>query len=155
MKTNVTYLSKKFQVNPTKHAVNCVLRWEFDMTKLPNYDALLELPYFIEFVTNLVNDGVCTFGEDENRLVFTERGFSKCAPTDEFNEQVGRNLALTRAQKLAFQNAYMLYNTIYELVYKSFAYDLEQKMTANLTSSFRCANHEHEITNHEPVVYEK
>lgn len=159
-KTNLTYVKKSYGVNPKKKFVKCVLDYEINLDKIPGIQTLAQMPEFENFINNLVyvynipcyDTDVEGFHSDCGVLVFTTEAVAQCAPGDEFNEDLGRKLALTRAQKQAFQTARGFYSELFSLVDNEFA-GLVDLIYGSDMSADKCKVHEHELTGHTMVDY--
>lgn len=109
-KTNVTYANKSFGVNTKNKEVNCTLTCEINLDKVPCIEFLENKERYAKLITDLVykkhmklydftESGVQT---EHGVLTFTTTGKAKCSEMDEFNEVIGKRIALTRAQSKAF-----------------------------------------------------
>ena len=154
-KTNLTYVKKSYGVNPKKNFVKCVLDYEINLDKIPGIQTLALMPGFEDFINKLVyrydvpcyDTDVEGFPSDYGVLVFTTEAVANCAPGDEFNEETGKKLALTRAQKQAFRTARDLYASLFKLVDDEFC-GLMGLIYGSDMSADKCKAHEHEITGH-------
>ena len=143
-KTNVKYVKKVFGVNHEEKTVTCVLTYEIDTRSIPGINILTNLPEYNDFINCLVyqvgvkyNDGV---------LQFKVQDIAFCASDDEFNETLGKQLALTRAQKLAFRNSKYFYYDIARM-FKNY-YEKFNTLEWNCRQcEINCHEHEFEITN--------
>lgn len=156
-KTNVTYVRKAYGVNPDKRFVKCVLDYEINLDKIPCIQFLAQMPEFEDFINTLVyKNGVHQYDCDNEGwpseygvLSFTTEGVANCADSDDFDEDLGKKLALTRAQKQAFQSAERFYWTLTDM----FANVIDESY--NLCNGCRhsavnCKMHEYELTGHTP-----
>ena len=116
-KTHVEYVTHKEYVNPKKGICVSVLTFRINLNKLPEYDNLLwEFEPFRKYVSSL--DGyVVDFSDNSKEYVYwTVRGKATCNNRDKFDEELGKHIALTRAQKKAFEKAELFYRQIFCLI---------------------------------------
>lgn len=159
-KTNLTYVKKSYGVNPEKKFVKCVLDYEINLDKIPGIQTLAVVPGFEDFINELVyrydvpcyDTDVEGFTSEYGVLMFTTKAVANCAPGDEFDVELGKKLALTRAQKQAFQTARDFYASLFKLVDDEFSGLMGLIYGAELSAD-KCKAHEHEITGHTPVDY--
>jgi len=147
MKTNVTYLNQKYNVNPIKRAVNCLLVFGINLDKLPNIDWLVENEEFSRFIEMVIDNNCATLdiehdlqGNQVRMLKFKTNGISYCAPEDKFSEELGKKIACSRAQHQAFEIASAFYGEISEMIGK--VYDKYAELSINCKSSCQaCTSH--------------
>lgn len=99
MKTSVKYVKKTFYVNAEKKTVTCKLDFTIDIPDGP-----------LKFINDsdkaknvLFKNGECYY--DDNDVLhkkFSVVGVTKCTDNDTFDEELGKKLALTKAQAKAF-----------------------------------------------------
>lgn len=111
-KTRVKYLN----INYTVHGktVSCDLYFTIQFSKTPNMDFILSRATEICSKYNVVADNTY-MDENENVVfqpVFKLRGSATCHKSDRFNFEVGRRIALTKAQRKAFNMAYNIYGDL-------------------------------------------
>lgn len=157
MKTNLTYVKKRFGVNPNKKFVKCVLDFEINLDKVPGIELLAEMPEFTNLINTLVYckgvnlvdiDSMCNESE-YGTLVFTTEALAKCAPNDEFDQDLGEKLAMTRAQKQAFRVAESFYSDVQNVVINKFD-GLWDLLYGSLFAAENCKAHEYELTGYTP-----
>lgn len=156
-KTNVNYVSKVYGINEKKRFVKCSLTFEIDLDKVPGIEMLETSQKYDDFVNSLINSNQvkCFNATAEGIysvhgvLVFKTEGIAQCSPEDEFDVELGRKLACTRAQRAAFIRANALYRKFGDILYEPLEqmYDLGVN---SLTAFERCFRHEHELTGNEP-----
>lgn len=74
-------------------------------------------------------------------LVIHTRGTAVCLPTDTYDYEVGRRLAYTRAQKVAFRKAAAIYAEMFD----RFAEDFSNVVNNCMSSAVGCEYHTYEI----------
>lgn len=108
-KTRVKYLNTNYTVHGK--TVSCDLYFTIQFSKTPNMDFILSCATEICSKYNVVADNTY-MDENENIVfqpVFKLRGSATCHTSDRFNFEVGRRIALTKAQRKAFNVAYNIY----------------------------------------------
>ena len=147
-KTNVKYVNKAYGVNRNEGIVTCTLDYVIDLDKIPGIHFLSGLPEFNDFINTLVYcEGVKLYDESEyGVLQFRVKDIAFCSTEDEFDEVIGKRLALTRAQKMAFRNAKYFYNEISYIVDR-YRQELNNLVFNSFISEETCHNHEFELTN--------
>lgn len=154
-KTNLTYVKKSYGVNPEKKFVKCALDFEINLDKIPGIQTLAVIPGFEDFINTLVYAGNIPcydtdtegFPSDYGVLVFTTEAVAYCAPGDDFDAELGKKLALTRAQKQAFITARDFYSELFKFVDDEFC-GLMGLVYGSELSADKCKKHEHELTGH-------
>lgn len=154
-KTNLTYVKKSYGVNPKQKFVKCVLDYEINLDKIPGIQTLACMPEFEDFINTLVYDAKVPcydtdmdgFPSAHGVLVFRSEGIAQCSPADEFDAELGKKLALTRAQRQAFGDASAFYDALTEIIHNEFD-GLYGLMFGCMNSRHNCAVHEHELTGH-------
>ena len=171
MKTNVIYLNQEYSVNPDKQAVHCRLTYAINLDMIPGIDVLVSSPEFDDYMEYLTNkyDGVSTFYENNitvthydgsstthetnhGFLVFESTGLCKCAPQDNFDADLGKKIASTRAQEMAFKDTKVFYEDLANMVMGMFG-DLFSLIENCENSAKKCKKHSHDLTGHTPVEY--
>jgi len=157
MKTNVVYLEQDYNVNPNKKSVFCMLTYGIDLAKVPGIEMLVNTLEFDDLMESLTNKytGIAYFdgdASDYGMLVLNTSGQSKCAPTDEFNEDLGRKLANTRAQENAFREAKEIYD-LFLMIIEDKIEGLYNLYGGCCESIDKCKQHTHDLTGHTPVQY--
>ena len=120
MKTNVYYLDQKYNVNEKKRCVHCRLTFGIKMHNIPGIDMLErndEFLAFMDYITDI--DSIGEYDNEKNMFVATVEAMSRCDDSDVFDEDFGRKLALTRAQKHAFSLASLFYQEIKMILAKT------------------------------------
>jgi hypothetical protein len=119
-KTLVEYVTHTEYVNTQKKICVSVLDFRICLNKLPNWSGMLDYfeplnIYLNNFAVTLEHDPV-QYGS-KSYVNFTVRGIAKCNDNDEFNEETGKHIALTRAQAKAFATAERFYTGFFKVVY--------------------------------------
>ena len=112
-KTGVRYLKVNYNVNKDKRVVACHLVWGINMSKIPYIDMLIESDVFKNIVLPQGNVSLYendSTGKLEYYITIETVGFADCCPEDEFDTDLGKKIALTRAQRYAFTDAANFYN---------------------------------------------
>ena len=121
-KTLVEYVTHTDYVNVEKKICVSVLKFRICLNKLPNWSGMLDYfeplnIYLNNFDITLEHDPV-QYGS-KSYVNFTVRGFAKCNDNDEFNEETGKYIALTRAQAKAFATAERFYTGFFRVLYEN------------------------------------
>ena len=169
MKTNVVYLNQEFNVNPEKQAVHCRLIYGINLDSIPGIQLLDNSDIFKDYIDDLSNpyNGICEYYDeavedrtgtifytDRGWLIFETEGISKCAPNDNFNAELGKKVASTRAQENAFKDANMFYEDIKTIVNAEFN-GLDTVIRGTLNAINKCKKHVCDLTGHTPIIYPK
>ena len=96
------------------------MKFRICLNKLPNWAGMLDYfdplnIYLNNFDITIEHDPV-QYGS-KSYVNFTTRGIAKCNDKDEFNEEKGKHIALTRAQTKAFATAERFYAGLFKVVY--------------------------------------
>lgn len=147
-KTNVKYVNKAYGVNRNEGIVTCTLDYVIDLDKIPGIHFLGELNEFNDFINTLIYcEGVKYIDQDGwGALQFRVKEIAFCSTEDEFDEVLGKRLALTRAQKMAFRNTKYFYDEISNIINR-YRQELNNLAFNSFVSEERCHNHEFELTN--------
>ena len=147
-KTNVNYVKTSYGVNPQEKSVTCVIDYEISMDKIPSIEILTEMDEFNEYITRLVyQHGVKYINKGRyGALQFRTQDIAYCANSDTFDENIGKRLAQTRAQKLAFRYTKLFYKDITDMLFKRFTKILNLSDNC-FGCEWDCHNHEFELTN--------
>lgn len=116
-KTNVTYTNKVYGVSEKNKYVRCTVTFEINLDKVPGIDMLKNTEEYEDLINSLIyfNDVKCydkTHEGIESKngvLSFTSDGIAACSPKDDFDADLGRKIALTRAQADAFNTVSTIY----------------------------------------------
>lgn len=103
-KTGLMYVNKSFDINKETGTVKCTLYFSLLGRK--------DNPIF-KIGDNKTMNRICKSTNNTNFPYFTAVGTARCNKDDEFNEDFGKKLALTRAQEHAFIIASRAYGKIY------------------------------------------
>lgn len=153
MKTNVTYLNQKFNVNPKKNTVHCLLTWYINLNNIPGIEYLTNgMDEFNKYIKKYIDSGVEWYEDSKTKgvggLKFVTKGIAKCAPGDNFDEKLGRHLALTRAQREAFNISCQFYTGIYGIINSIFK-GIGNLAINSFWSRENCHKHECDLTGHD------
>lgn len=148
-KTNVNYVHKSFRVDKHEKTVTCTLDYEIPMNKIPGFANLIQIDAVADFINRLIYQYGVKFisGDDKGTaLRFRTQDIAFCSTEDEFDIELGKKLALTRAQKLAFRNTKYFYRDLMNIVIDTFG-DLDVLGSNCEFCEYDCHNHEFELTN--------
>ena len=144
-KTRVKYLNTNYTLYGK--TVSCDLYFTIQFYKTPNMDFILSRATDICSKYNIVGDNT-HFDENQNVVfqpVFKLRGSATCHTSDRFNFEVGRRIALTKAQRKAFNMAYNIYADL-----RCMAAQLEEEfsklMSGSLYAFYDCDKHLEELS---------
>ena len=118
-KTGVRYLNVQYNVNPGKRVVACHLTFGLNLNRIPFIEMLENTEEFQKLIFNefRVEDWTVNDDYDYEPHVVTEIvAFADCAPDDEFDIELGKKIALTRAQAGAFDTAAYIYDRIQDIL---------------------------------------
>lgn len=146
LKTGVTYLSKNYNVNEVKRLVACHLKFGINLDHMPYIGMLAKSKKFNHLLNCLdVEKWEDKFGRSYNFVVLDTVGFAYCAPDDIFDGDLGKKIALTRAQSEAFKITTYFYNRCADILFEaSQRYDILVDNCKESTHS--CNNHIVELT---------
>ena len=143
-KTGVRYLNVQYNVNPGKRVVACHLTFGLNLDRLPHIEMLKDNDEFIRLVENEFRIEHWTVNDDNETYaphVVTEViAFADCAPEDKFDEELGKKIALTRAQAGAFDTAAYIYDKIQDIFINA-ANDIDVRFENCVESIDKCNNH--------------
>lgn len=144
-KTRVKYLNINYFVEGNR--VSCDLYFTIQFSKTPNMDFMVSRAAKICSKYNVVRDNT-HFDEHENVVfqpVFKLRGFATCHKSDKFDFETGKRIALTKAQRKAFNMAYKIYGEL-----RCMAAQLEEEfsklMSGSLYAFDDCDKHLEELS---------
>lgn len=132
-KTLVEYVKHTEYVNVEKKTCVSVLKFRICLNKLPNWAGMLD---YFEPLNIYLNNFDITLEHDpvqyglKSYVNFTVRGIAKCNDNDEFNEETGKYIALTRAQAKAFAKAETFYSGMWRVLYENICSPI-MRLTAN------------------------
>lgn len=151
MKTNVTYLNKAYNINPDKGVVFCMLDFMIDLNKIPGIEMLVHNDDFVQYMNKITDEykGFATFEylnclDDFGRIYIRTTGIAKCSPNDNFDEELGKKIALTRTQKKAFQIAKDFYWNIFSILMKDVNNIVRLGVNCD-SSAYICKAHEYKL----------
>ena len=142
-KTGVRYLNVQYNVNPGKRVVACHLTFGLNLNRLPYIEMLKDNEEFINLVEREFRVEEWTIDDDffyEPHVVTEVVAFADCAPEDEFDEVLGKKIALTRAQSGAFDTAAYIYERIQDIFLKA-ANEIDIRLENSIESIDKCNKH--------------
>ena len=142
-KTGVRYLNVQYNVNPGKRVVACHLTFGLSLNRIPFIEMLKDNDEFIKLVEKefRVEDWAINENEWYEPHVVTEVvAFADCAPEDEFDAELGKKIALTRAQAGAFDTAAYIYERIQDIFIKA-ANEIDVRFENCIDSIDKCNCH--------------
>ena len=142
-KTGVRYLNVQYNVNPGKRVVACHLTFGLNLNRIPFIEMLKDNDEFIKLVEKefRVEDWAINDNEWYEPHVVTEIvAFADCAPEDEFDAELGKKIALTRAQAGAFDTAAYIYERIQDIFIKA-ANEIDVRFENCIDSIDKCNCH--------------
>ena len=143
MKTNTKLIETKTYVNRDKCSITVVQKYELDIFALKNFVEAAEACDDIKDYVQCSIAPIGKFGFENNKLVLTVSGKSRCMPNDKFDETLGFRIADTRAQSKAMKIFAKFYDGLIDLIYDNFICDVQNKYN-NCCNSY-WASKEHEI----------
>ena len=141
-KTGVRYLKVNYNVNPKKNVITCHLIFGLNLTRMPFIEMLIQNErindlFNKEFKINWYQDE----NEEVNPYVTSEIvAFAYCAPEDKFDAELGKKIALTRAQAGAFDTAAYIYEKIQDIFIKA-ANEIDVRFENCIDSIDKCNCH--------------
>ena len=105
MKTNVVFSEPKYIVNKEKKTVVCLLKVEPEMSPRGTHYWDDSRWYSNKFNTDCMGK-------------FQAKGVAKCSEDDEFNEQLGKRIAESKAKKQGFAIASQIMETVFDKLVK-------------------------------------
>lgn len=148
LKTGVGYLDVKYNWNENKRVVACHLKWGINLDRIPFIDMLNGSARFNEFLQKYhLQEWFNEDNADINTYAVSEvTGFAYCDPSDNFDIDLGKKIALTRAQEGAFEDAQVFWNKCEEFMLE--AANRFSVISENCNDSFnKCAEHVNELAN--------
>lgn len=142
-KTGVRYLNVQYNVNPGKRVVACHLTFGLSLNRLPYIEMLKDNEEFINLVEREFRVEEWTINDDllyEPHVVTEVVAFADCAPEDEFDEVLGKKIALTRAQSGAFDTAAYIYERIQD-IFLNAANEIDIRLENTIESIDKCNKH--------------
>lgn len=146
-KTGVRYLNVHYNVNPGKRVVACHLTFGLCLNNIPHIEMLKDNDEFNKLIFEefRVEDwSIDEYNLFEPHVVCEIVGFADCAPEDEFNEEIGKKIASTRAQIGAFDTAAYIYERI-QNIFINAANDIDIRLENCVLSIDNCDNHINDI----------
>lgn len=155
MKTNVVYTSKVFGVSEKNRTVKCVLTYEVNLDKIPGMSVMMELDDVRDYLDSLLCEKSASISDidsywrmsENGVLSFKTEGFATCSPSDEFDEELGKKIALTRAQRNAFNRMAIMYSNLYDIVYNALCERLGGLEFGCAEAFAKCSEHIEELCN--------
>ena len=142
-KTGVRYLNVQYNVNPGKRVVACHLTFGLNLNRLPYIEMLKDNEEFINLVEREFRVEEWAINDDflyEPHVVTEVVAFADCAPEDEFDEALGKKIALTRAQSGAFDTVAYIYERIQDIFLKA-ANEIDIRLENTIESIDKCNKH--------------
>jgi hypothetical protein len=142
-KTGVRYLNVQYNVNPGKRLFACHLTFGLNLNRLPYIEMLKDNEEFINLVEREFRVEEWAIDDDffyEPHVVTEVVAFADCAPEDEFDEVLGKKIALTRAQSGAFDTAAYIYERIQDIFLKA-ANEIDIRLENSIESIDKCNKH--------------
>ena len=142
-KTGVRYLNVQYNVNPGKRVVACHLTFGLNLNRLPYIEMLKDNEEFINLVEREFRVEEWAIDDDffyEPHVVTEVVAFADCAPEDEFDEVLGKKIALTRAQSGAFDTVAYIYERIQNIFLKA-ANEIDIRLENSIESIDKCNKH--------------
>lgn len=142
-KTGVRYLNVQYNVNPGKRVVACHLTFGLNLNRLPYIEMLKDNEEFINLVEREFRVEEWAIDDDffyEPHVVTEVVAFADCAPEDEFDEVLGKKIALTRAQSGAFDTVAYIYERIQDIFLKA-ANEIDIRLENCIESIDKCNKH--------------
>ena len=146
--TNVTYTIKVYGVSEKNGYVYCTVEYEINLDKVPGIDMLRHTEEFEDLINSLIylNDVKCYdktydgFESTNGVLSFKAEGMAKCSPDDKFDEELGKKIALTRAQAEAFNTASEVYFEFVRIV-ENYMYGIANLAYNSKATEYNCKSH--------------
>lgn len=152
MRTNVTYLEQTYNINPDKGKVYCKLKFGINLNKIEAIKAVCNLDEYNNFINDLTNNytGIASieFKYDKNydeMLVFETGGLAKCSDNDNFDAELGKKLASTKAQRSAFRIAKDFYRFIQKILLNYLCNNSTLIYNCDVVAD-KCKQHEFDLT---------
>lgn len=146
-KTNVQYVDVKYYSG--KSTVVCKLEFEIDLNKIPGVWNWIDNPNIQNFLIDSCTWEGARFNgssyDDCGKVCFIVEGKSKASGGDVFDENVGKRVALTRAQTMAFTVAETFYDGLLTIIYRNMMQGLEDLAEGAYISKEKCKHHVYEL----------
>ena len=142
MRTNTKLIETKTYVNRDKRSITVVQKYELDIFALKNFVVAAET---CADVKNYVQYPIVPIGKfkfENNKLVLTVSGKSRCMPNDKFDETLGFRIADTRAQAKAMKIFARFYEGLSNLIYDNFVCYVQSKYDNCCDAYWGCKEHE-------------
>ena len=146
LKTGVSYLDVKYNWNENKRVVACHLKWGINLSRVPFIDMLSGSTRFKNFLNKFnieewENDET---GDVSIYAVLELTGLAYCDPSDNFDVELGKKIALTRAQQGAFEDAEYFWNMCEDIMLE--AANRFSAISENCVGSYtKCKDHVNEL----------
>lgn len=139
-KTNVVHVKTKYVVNDKK--VQCFLTYEIDLSKWPVFGFKINSDVILKVAKQLKMEYYRVDNETNypTKIGFVSTASASCDNTDNFDENKGKNIALTRAQAKAFERTCRLYDIIQMELDKSFN-EITRIIDNNWHAANKCWDH--------------
>ena len=146
-KTGVRYLNVNYNVNENKRTVACVLTAGINLDRLAYREMLDGSDNFCRFMSkvNIESWENVDTGEINDFYTFQIVGFAVCDPDDKFDPELGKKIALTRAQQGAFDEAGGFYGFCEDCLLEAANRMAELRENTDC-SYFSCKDHANELT---------
>ncbi len=153
-KTHLEYVEHKEYVNTKQGICISVLTFRIKLNNLPEYDDMLwdfePFKKYIDTLDHRIDDNnYC-----EEYIYWTVRGKSICSENDKFDEELGKHIALTRAQEKAFITASKFYRKIFHIITDNLLSKYDILQSNCFCSSKKEAKHVHKLIGIENVLNE-
>ena len=146
LKTGVSYLNVNYNSNESKRVVACHLKWGINLSRIPFFDMLNESVQFNQFLEKFSIEEWVNEDTFEHCLyvVSDTVGFAYCDPEDTFDLELGKKIALTRAQQSAFEDAIYFWDHCEKFMLE--AANRFSVIAENCIDSYKsCKNHVQEL----------
>ena len=142
MRTNTKLIETKTYVNRDKRSIIVVQKYELDIFALKNFVEAAEACADVKNYAQYSITPIGKFKFENNKLVLTVSGKSRCMPNDKFDETLGFRIADTRAQAKAMKIFAKFYEGLYNLIYDNFVCDVQSKYDNCCDAYWGCKQHE-------------
>ena len=146
LKTGVSYLDVKYNWNENKRVVACHLKYGINLDRVPFANMLMGSVQFKNFLDkfNLETWENDETGDVGDYAVSEVTGLAYCDPSDNFDVELGKKIALTRAQQGAFEEAEYFWNKCEYVMLE--AANRFNVISENCVDSYiKCKNHINEL----------
>lgn len=139
-KTGVRYLDTNFGIKNGRTA--CYLKFGICLENIPYIDMLTNCDEFNRFLqeNNLEYWSVNDDDDYQLHVIGECVGYTYCNPEDKFDESLGKKIALTRAQEIAFGMTQSFYNFIENIFLKA-ANEFDVLGENSETAMLKCNEH--------------